>query len=147
MNKTRTTITICCTLILLLTSLHVAAEFKRDYTVGKKSLEDAEYSDAIEKLKSAIADNPNPAARVKLYGMRFDSYLPRYYLGQAYFSIDDCKSALAAWEQSLSGGVIQNKDEFSQMQANMQICQSQTIDVSAIAAEAVSRIIETVEVT
>jgi hypothetical protein len=123
-------------LMSLLLSVPAGAEFKRDYTVGKKSFEDAEYEDAIEKLKSAIADNPEPAARVKLYGMRFDSYLPHYYLGQAYFKMNDCQSALAAWEQSLSGGVIQDKDEFSQLQADMQTCQSQSIDVSAIAAEA-----------
>ena len=123
-------------LTLLLVSMPVSAEFKRDYTVGKKSFEEAEYQDAIEKLKSAIADNPKPAARVKLYGMRFDSYLPHFYLGQAYFKLNDCESALAAWEQSLSGGVIQDKDEFAQMQVDMQTCQSQSIDVSAIAAEA-----------
>lgn len=136
MNKSRLTIVIFGILVSLVFSMPAFSEYKRDYTVGKKSLEDAEYADAIERLKSAIADNPNPAARVKLYGMRFDSYLPHYYLGLAYFKTNDCQSALASWEQSIAGGVIQDKDEVSQMQVDMQTCQSQTIDVSGIAAEA-----------
>jgi hypothetical protein len=136
MNKSRLTIVMCGILMSLLFSMPAFAEYKRDYTVGKKSFEDAEYADAIKKLKSAIADNPNPAARVKLYGMRFDSYLPHFYLGQAYFKTNDCPSALESWEQAIAGGVIQKKDEFSRMQADMQTCQSQTIDVSSIAAQA-----------
>lgn len=136
MSKLRFTYIVLAMLALLLHGVPASAEFKRDYIVGKKSFEDAEYEDAIEKLRSAIADNPEPAARVKLYGMRYDSYLPHFYLGQAYLKLDDCQSALAAWEQSLSGGVIQDKDEFSQLQADMKTCQSQTIDVTAIAAEA-----------
>ncbi len=123
--------------MLMLSFLSTAqAEFKRDYTVAKKSFEDGEYQDAIKKLKSAIADNPESAARVKLYGMRFDSYLPHYFLGQSYFRLGDCAAAISAWNQAINAGVIQEQDEFAQMESDLRDCNTQGIDITAIAQQA-----------
>ncbi len=136
MAKSRLAMVVFCVVLSLFFSAAANAEFKRNYTIGKKSFEDGQYQDAIKKLKAAIADNPSSAARVKLYGMRFDSYLPHYYLGLSYFKLDDCPSAIAAWKQAIKAGVIQKKDEFSQLQADMKTCESQSIDISSIAAQA-----------
>jgi len=136
MTRVNSTLLACCVLSLMFLSNSAIAEYKRDYVVAKKSFEDGEYNDAIGKLKSAIADNPNSAGRVKLYGMRFDSYLPHYYLGESYFKLNDCPSAVASFQKAIDAGIIQTKDEFTQMQADMNSCQSQNIDVSGIAAQA-----------
>ena len=130
----------CFVALLLFFCASVMADFKRDYTIAKKSFEDADYSDAIQKLKSVIADNPASKARVKLYGMRFDSYIPHYYLGQSYFKLNDCASAEAAWNQAINAGVIQELDEFVQMQAGLKICKSKDINITGIAAEANEKI-------
>lgn len=139
MNRTRLTILVVCSLLVLSFATAVEAEFKRNYTIAKKSFEDEKYQKAVEKFQDAINDNPASAARVKIYGMRYDSYIPHYYLGEAYFRQNDCESAMAAWEKSLQAGVIQGQDEFGSLQANMASCQSavvEAVDVSGIAAQA-----------
>ncbi len=136
----RITLILSCLVLVLAMSTSAQAEFKRNYTLAKKSFEDGDYSEAIEKLKDAINDNPDSAARVKLYGMRYDSYTPHYFLGEAYFKLNDCSSAMAAWGKALEAGVVQNLDIFSSMQANMGNCKVDAIDVSGIAAEAGSEI-------
>lgn len=129
-----------CLLFLLVFVSTAEAEFKRNYTVAKKSFEDGNYSEAVKKFSDAISDNPDSAARVKLYGMRYDSYIPHYFLGESYFKLNDCTSALAAWDKALESGVIQGQDEFGSMQSNMQSCKVEVIDVSGIAVEAKSEI-------
>lgn len=131
---------IACLLMLLLLVSTAEAEYKRDYTLAKKSFEDGDYAEAIEKLKDAIADNPESNERVKIYGMRYDSYIPHYFLGESYFQMNDCASAMAAWNKALQVGVIQGLDEFSSMQKNMAACKVDTVDVSKIAATASSEI-------
>lgn len=123
-------------LLLLFFASTAEAEFKRNYTLAKKSFEDGDYAEAVKKFSDAISDNPKSAARVKLYGMRYDSYIPHYFLGEAYFKLNDCASAMAAWDVSMQSGVIQKQDQFSSMQANMSSCKVDVIDVSSIAAEA-----------
>ncbi len=132
-----------CSVLLLIVASAAEAEFKRDYTLAKKSFEDGDYSEAISKLKDAIKDNPEPAARVKIYGMRYDSYIPHYYLGEAYFRQNDCTSAMAAWEKALQSGVVQGLDEYSSMQKNMAACKVdvvEAVDVSRIAGQAKTEI-------
>ena len=128
--------------IVLMTSFvsTAQAEFKRNYTQAKKSFEDGNFDEAIRKFSDAISDNPESAARVKLYGMRYDSYIPHYFLGEAYFKLNDCTAALAAWDKALEAGVIQKQKEFAAMQTSMASCKTEVIDVSGIAAEASSSI-------
>ncbi|MGA9575460.1 MAG: hypothetical protein WBS20_16080 [Lysobacterales bacterium] len=119
------------------------AEFKRNYTLAKKAFEDGDYKDAIDKFQDAIKDNPESAERVKIYGMRYDSYIPQYFLGEAYFRMNDCTSAMAAWNQALQQGVIQNLEEYGSMQKNMATCKVdvvEAVDVSKIAQQAKTQI-------
>ena len=85
--------------LLLLFSTAADAAYKRDYASAKKSFEDGDYRDAIQKLNLVIAENPESVAMLKLYGMVRVPYLPHYYLGQAYFKLNDCSSAIRAWKQ------------------------------------------------
>jgi tetratricopeptide (TPR) repeat protein len=143
MMKLKHTFIICSLMLAVFVAPVAEAEFKRNYIQGKKSFEDGDYSEAVKKLEAAISDNSESAARVKLYGMRYDSYLPHYYLGEAYFRLNDCTSAMAAWNQALQLGVIQGQDEFRSMQSNMANCEVdvvEKVDVSRIAAEAGSEI-------
>ena len=140
MSKSRLTMIACCFVLVLVFSSTAIADFKRDYTVGKKSFEDAEYANAIQKFRAAIADKPGSAALIKLYGVRFDSYIPYYYLGQSYFQLNDCSSAIEFWNQAIRAGVIQEMDEIEQMQVDMKTCNSQAIDISGIVAQATEEI-------
>ena len=57
-------------------------------------------------MQEAIADNPTAAPRVRLYGQRWEPYVPQFYLGLAAYKQGDCATALAQWRSSANGSVI-----------------------------------------
>jgi hypothetical protein len=132
-------------LVASLFVLTAHADFKRDYGSGKRAYNDGNYRDAVTDLEKAIADNAEAQAQVRIYGMRFEPYLPHYYLGQAKFNLGDCQGAMQAFRESIRQGLIQEQDQFSELQVNMGVCESQVVDVSAIAQAADEAINELVD--
>jgi hypothetical protein len=66
----------------------------------------------------ARAASENPSAtdkKVKIYGMRLEVYIPHFFLGLARYHQGDCQGALAAWEISLSYGVVQSTSWSSEL--------------------------------
>ncbi len=124
-------LTLCLTL-----STVSHADFKRDYGRALKDIQNGDHQRAIDLLNQAILDNAQSAERVRIYGMRFEPYLPHYYLGTAYQAIGDCTAAVAAFDESLRLGVIQNTDQVQILNQNRDQCLSEVVDYSALAAEA-----------
>jgi len=117
-------------------SLSANADFKRDYGSGVQDYNKGDYADAIESLQKAIDEESKAQEQVRIYGMRYEPYLPYFYLGNAKFKSGDCAGALAAWKESMAQGIIQKQEQFSELQANMAQCESQKVDVSRIAKSA-----------
>ncbi len=76
------------------------ADFKRDYGAGVRDYNSGDYADAIEKLQKAIDEESKSQEQVRIYGMRYEPYIPYYFLGQAKFKSGDCAGALAAWKEA-----------------------------------------------
>jgi hypothetical protein len=138
MKRIYGTITIqSMTLVLGLVFVVLAhADYKRDYGSGVRDYTKGDYSDAIESLQEAIDEEPTAQEKVRIYGMRYEPYIPHFYLGQAMFKNGDCAGALKAWNESITQGVIQDQEQFSEMQANMATCDSMKVDVTRIAQDA-----------
>jgi tetratricopeptide (TPR) repeat protein len=67
-------------------------------------------------LQAAIAQKSQEGLNIKFYGMKFDDYLPHYYLGKAYFLQKNYKSALKEFDISSSQGEIQrNRNLFQNL--------------------------------
>lgn len=73
------------------------AEYKDSYAKALEAYKAGRYADARQLLLSAIAEHPEPAVRVRLYGTRFEPYLPQHYLGMIAAAQGDCAGAQAAW--------------------------------------------------
>src|SRR5438445_526399 len=82
---------------LLAVSLAAYADYKDSYGKGLEAYKAGRYADARQLLLAAIAEHPEPAARVRLYGTRFEPYLPQHYLGLISAAQGDCAGAQAAW--------------------------------------------------
>jgi hypothetical protein len=127
----------CITLVLgLVFAVFAHADFKRDYGSGVRDYTKGDYADAIEALQEAIDQESKAQEKVRIYGMRYEAYMPYFFLGQAKFKNGDCAGALAAWKESLAQSVIQNQEQFSELQANMASCDSLKVDVTQIAQSA-----------
>src|SRR5262245_18162000 len=73
------------------------ADYQEDYSRGLAVLKDGNYVEARQRLERALAEQPEAAMRVRLYGQRWEPYLPQHYLGVAAFRMGDCATALAQW--------------------------------------------------
>src|SRR5262249_4268613 len=76
------------------------ADFKEDYSRGLAALKDDNYAEARQLLQKALSAQPEAALRVRLYGQRWEPYLPQHYLGVAAYKMGDCTAALQLWNSS-----------------------------------------------
>ena len=120
--------------LLLVFAAH--ADFKRDYGAGVRDYTSGDYADAIKKLQKAIDQEPSSQEKVRIYGMRYEPYMPHFFLGQAKFKNGDCEGALAAWKESISQGVVKSQAQFSELQSSMASCDTVKVDVTLIAKAA-----------
>ena len=123
-------------LLLLLVPVLAFARFQDDYSEGKEAIEDGDWDKALASLRAAVAQNPTSAERVRIYGMRFEPYVPHYYIGRALFEKGDCAGALDAWREAETQGPIRGLDEYADLQRDRGVCESQVVDVTAIAESA-----------
>lgn len=87
-------------------ALTAAADYRQSYLDGLKALERGAFEEAIARLRGAVAERPEEAARARLVGAIPEPYLPHYYLGRAYLALGRCPEALAEWEISERQGAI-----------------------------------------
>jgi tetratricopeptide (TPR) repeat protein len=92
------------------------ADYKDNYALGLKAYNDGDYAKARELMQQALAEHPEPAARIRLYGQRWEAYLPQYYLGMVAFKKGDCAGALAQWNASVSRQVVAQLPEINSAQ-------------------------------
>lgn len=83
-------------LVLLLVGTLAWADFKEAYKDGVTAAERRDWPRVKQLMQQAIAAEPRANPRVRLYGMRFEPYLPQYYLALAEFGLGNCPAALAA---------------------------------------------------
>lgn len=82
------------------------ADYKDSYSRGVKAVKSGDWAEVRQRMQDAIADNPTAQTRVRLYGQRWEPYVPQYYLGLAAFNQGDCATALAQFRSSANAGVI-----------------------------------------
>jgi hypothetical protein len=85
---------------LLVISVLAHADYKDAYKDGVRAAGDGDWATVESKMREALAAEPNPQAKVRLYGMRFEPYLPHHYLALAASARKNCSAALAAINNS-----------------------------------------------
>lgn len=97
---------ICALIVALSVASPTAADYKDSYSRGLEAAKDGDWATVRARMQEAIADNPAAAPRIRLYGQRWEPYVPQYYLGLAAFKQGDCGTALAQWRSSSNASVI-----------------------------------------
>jgi hypothetical protein len=104
------------------------ADYKEDYSRGLAALKDGNYAEARQLLQKAAAEQPEAAMRVRLYGQRWEPYLPQHYLGVAAFKQGDCAAALAQWNSGENKRTVdQLADIRSEQQRDIAECAKTTV--------------------
>lgn len=100
-------------LLALCAAFAAHADFKRSYAEGLDASRAGDWATVRQKMQEALAEEPTPAARVRLYGTRFDAYVPQYYLGLAAYRQGNCQEAVANWENAAARAIIAGNDTLS----------------------------------
>jgi hypothetical protein len=87
-------------LILALLATESRADYKDDYKAGVQAADRRQWSEVARRMERAIAGKATEGEQISIYGMRFEPYLPFYYLGVAQFNLGDCGAARKAWTES-----------------------------------------------
>jgi len=88
-----------CLLVLGLPAL-VLADYKESYRKGIEAVDRKLWAEVAKRMREALEENPKEGEKVKLYGLRFEPYLPHFYLGLALANTGDCGGALKAFAVS-----------------------------------------------
>jgi hypothetical protein len=110
-------------LALALLALPARADFKDTYRKAFEAVERKRWSDVVAQMRRAIAENPSEGAAIKLYGMRFEPYLPHFHLGFALAQTGQCAEAVKEFEISESQGVVRSSPYFNQLLSAKAECQ------------------------
>jgi hypothetical protein len=98
------------TLILLMPAAAGAQEFYRLYEQGVSAFEDGKIAEAKEKLAAAKAKSDKQGERIFFYGLRYDEYVPDYYLGLIALREKRYPEALRLLEGVESAKLLSSRD-------------------------------------
>ncbi|PWT88416.1 MAG: hypothetical protein C5B54_10675, partial [Acidobacteria bacterium] len=98
--KNRTVaILIAVTFIACHCSLLFAEEWYVAYQAGIDAVNQKNWGVAEAKLKTALSTGPKSGKKVKFYGLKFDQYVPHYYLGVVYANTNRNQEAQNEFQQ------------------------------------------------
>ncbi|HUF18304.1 MAG TPA: hypothetical protein VMS12_09710 [Thermoanaerobaculia bacterium] len=110
---------------LLSFALPMFADYRDSFSRGMQALDRKDWAGVRKHMSDAASQNPGEGERVKLYGMRFEVYLPFYYLGLANYHLGDCQAAVDAWRRADANGAVKSQGSlYNQMQAFADECSS-----------------------
>ncbi len=106
MRASRECIAVALALLAMLAAPAAHADFKQAYARGKEAAAAGRWSEVEARMREAIAEQPQAQARVRIYGMRFEPYVPQYYLGLAAYRQGNCAEATRSWGDAAAAGII-----------------------------------------
>ena len=109
---------------LLASATLARADYQNAYKKGLDAVQRRAWADAAREMRAAIGEQPTEGEQIKLYGMRFETYLPHYYLGAAHFGAGDCAQALRAWSDSESQGAVKGRPEYKDLRRDRATCEA-----------------------
>lgn len=109
----------------LLFAMPLRADYKQDYARGKNAAADQNWAEVETLMQQALAGSRTPLARTRLYGQRFEPYVPQYYLGLAAYRQGNCAVAMRWFGDTAAAPIIAGNNEFKGIADQaMQSCKS-----------------------
>jgi len=85
----------------LLVTTPAQAGYRESFGQGIVATDHGDWPQVVRSMSEAIRTKPQATGeKVKIYGMRFERYLPYFYLGLANYRQGNCSQALQAFQSS-----------------------------------------------
>lgn len=110
--------------LLLSVGSNAWAEYRESYRKGLEAMEKGQWPETLRRMREAAAEQPFEGERIKIYGVRFENYLPHYYVGLALFHARDCEGALKAWQTSEGQGAVRKTEQYKTLVKEKQTCET-----------------------
>jgi tetratricopeptide (TPR) repeat protein len=95
------------TALLATIARSATAGYPESFRAGIIAIDKKDWARAAQALEQAIDLQPRETGKnLRIYGMRFERYLPYYYLGLAHYRMRDCDKALQAFETARDHGAL-----------------------------------------
>jgi len=107
---------------LLAASSLARADYRETYRKAIEAVDRKRWPEVARLMREAIAENPREGERVKLYGLRFEAYVPHFYLGLALLNAGDCAGAVAAFDASEAAGAIRATPRYAELLDGRKAC-------------------------
>lgn len=95
-----------------------------EFKAGLKAQDRGDWQGSIPLLRLSLEKLPENGELVRIYGTKYKSYLPHYYLGLAFYRQNNCAAALKEWERCLGVGAVQAKEEHQALLDHVSECQA-----------------------
>jgi len=105
------------------------ADYKDTYRKALEAVDRKRWSEVAQLMREAIQQNPKEGEKVKLYGLRFETYLPHYHLGIALSQGGDCAGALKALRTSEDQGAVRSTPQYAQLVDAQRSCAARVAQV------------------
>jgi hypothetical protein len=92
--------------VALLAASAAHADYKQSYARGKEAAEAGRWAEVATRMREAMAEQGEPQARVRIYGMRFEPYVPQFYLGLAAYRQGNCAEAVRSWQDAATASIV-----------------------------------------
>lgn len=109
-------------LVALLVAAHASADYRDSFRRGIEALDRRDWAVAASLMRQARQEHPEEGERIRIVGMRFEVYLPAYYLGFALFQSGDCAGALEALDASAAQGAVSRTGEVVRLESMRNEC-------------------------
>jgi len=83
----------------------------KEFSEGIKALDREDWAKSAELMSKAASAERDDGALTRIYGTRFEPYLPFYFWGLALYKQGKCPEALTQWEQCLQVGAVQKTEK------------------------------------
>jgi len=98
------------------------ADYKESYRKGIEAVDRKEWEEVARWMRQAASEQAREGEPVKIYGVRFEPYIPSYYLGLALFQNGDCEGALTQWQESVKQGAVQTTGRYKALVQSRDTC-------------------------
>jgi hypothetical protein len=111
-------------LLALALPLPALADYKESYLKAMEAVDRKQWADVAKHMREALAENPREGGKVKLYGTRYETYLPHFYLGVALLNTGDCDGAVKAFASSEEQGAIRGTSKYAELLGGRKTCEA-----------------------
>jgi tetratricopeptide (TPR) repeat protein len=87
-------------------------EWYEYYREAQRLMAAGHHQQALESLRQAVQQKPNPALKEQTYGLDFIDYLPYYQMGICYLRLNEYKSAVQNFDLEEQRGAIKRSDKY-----------------------------------